>query len=263
MELVNNSLELFHDNGCGGRIFKVLIENKAYLVKCENYGQSVNEYVAQSVIAAIGLPAVPSVLVRIGHAEIKKAGLGGIPIDTFGAVEYVSGLKRVTDREIFKGGNRERMSRYCELLMLDSLLADDDDTVEVYETEDEKMILLDLGEAITQQPYLESALRKEPNAVVAFSLRCKMSSELMMVNRRIEQGKKYCQQRMEKYDYLDIGMIDNAAFSAIERLARLDFRDLRQCFKGLEENYGIEICEGYKLLFRRLRSTCRLILKYR
>lgn len=25
MELINHSLELFHDNGCGGRIFKVTV----------------------------------------------------------------------------------------------------------------------------------------------------------------------------------------------------------------------------------------------
>ena len=68
---------------------------------------------------------------------------------------------------------------------------------------------------------------------------------------------------MEKYISPDSGMIDNAAFSVIERLSHLDFRDLQQCFKGLEEGYGVEISEGYRLLFKKMRSTCRLIMKYR
>jgi hypothetical protein len=263
MESINHSLELFHDNGCGGRIFKTLVYDKAYLIKCENYGQSVNEFVAQSIIAAIGLPAPSAILIKISHEKIGKTGLESIPIDTFGAVEYVPGLKRVLDREVFLSGDDERMQRYCELIMLDSLLADEDGTVEIYETEDGRMILLDLGEAVISVPYLEPALRQEPDAVFVFPFCCKAASELVSVNTRIEQGKRSCHNRMEEYAKPDNRMIDNAAYSVIERMSRLDFRDARECFKDLEESYGVEICEGYKQLFKKLRNTCRLIMKYR
>lgn len=253
-------LQLFHSGGLGGQIYKVSIENEEFLVKCELYEQSLNEFVAHSLISAIGLPAPKAALVKIDKAELAKMNLSDVPIDVFGAVCYLPGLKRVSDKEVFKSDDQSRILTYLELLLLDRMLGNEDDTVEIYEDAVGKLYLLDLGEALISTTLLFSFIKKD-DYLEWLTIHLK-SMNAARISYNIENAKKTCLYRMKLNNYMDESMLQEAALDITIRLAELDMRKMRSCLLGLNKAYGEQVSEVYRQYLKKLRYACRLIVKY-
>ena len=257
------SLELFHEGEFGGRIFRTeeITDRRSYLIKCDRYEQSVNEYVAQCFIRAIGLPAPDARLIRIS-SEILQVNNIDAPVNVFGGVEYLGGIKRVFDRDIFESGDDRAKRQYCQLLILNRLLGDHDATVEIYEKDGGELLLLDLGETISSEYLLAQTLARNPAAIAAFQAKCKNAVWIKEAEERMRSGRESCAYRMEKNGGADDIMIAGAVSDVLDRVTTLNLRNMGECFWALKAAYGEWLAKGYRSFFEPLRSSCRLLKKY-
>ena len=255
-------LELFHEGGFGGLIFKteMLDDQKSYLVKCDRYAQSINEYAAHAFLRAICLPAPDVRLIRIEEDERKRNHIE-VPVDSFGAVEYMAGSVRASAEDIYASGTEEEKSLYSQLLIANRLLDDSDALVEIYQKGD-MMFLLDLGETVAGENLLEMVITGKQPYVFAFQRDCKNAAQIREIEPRIKSGKDFCRYFMEKTGTVDEKVISAAASTVLDRITRLNLQNMRECFRDLKEAFGEEIAEGYRMYFRKLRDNCRLIKKY-
>ena len=258
-----NKIELFHSGGNGGIIFKILMEDEEYIVKCDQYEQSINEYVAHSLISSLGFCTPEVVLVRIDKTILSDINLEDIPIDTFGAVKLIPNTKRILDRNVYLSQNKKQVKSYIELFMLDRLLGDVDKTIEIFENVNGKMFLLDLGEALIgcHNLYLYFENISAPELLSEHMI----SSDYISVDNllfKIWLAKKSCCDSMKKYNYYDEELLKMSILAIINRLALLDMRKMRKLFDELKNAYGKTIEEEYKQYIRHLRSSCRLVLEH-
>ena len=255
-------LELFHEGEFGGRIFKaeVLEDQKTYLIKCDRYAQSINEYVAQSFLHAVGLPAPEAKLIRVPKEE-RRANQIEVSVDTFGAVEYMTGSTRATAEDIYVRGTDADKSLYLQLLIVNRLLDDSDALVEIYQR-DGVMFLLDLGETVVGENLPQMAITGEKPYMFAFQRECKKAAQIQEIEPRIESGKDFCRYFMEKAGTADEDLVSAAASAVLERIAMMNLQKMSGCFRGLKEAYGEDLADGYRLYFRKLRDNCRQIKKY-
>ena len=239
-------LELFHEGGFGGRIFKTVEfdDQKSYLIKCDRYAQSINEYAAHAFLRAIGLPAPGVRLIRIEEDERKRNHIEA-PVDSFGAVEYMAGSARASAEGIYASGTEEEKSLYSQLLIANRLLGDSDALVEIYQ-KDDVMFLLDLGETVAGENLLEMAITGEKPYVFAFQRDCKNAAQILEIEPRIKSGKDFCRYFMEKAGSADEKTISAAASTVLDRIASLNLQNMSGCFRGLKEAYGEEIAEVRK-----------------
>ena len=255
-------LELYHEGEFGGRIFRaeVLEDQKSYLMKCDRYAQSVNEYAAHSFIQAIGLPAPDVRMIRIEEAERQRNHIE-VPVDSFGAVEYMVGSTRASAESIFASGTEEEKNLYSQLLIVNRLLDDSDALVEIYK-KNGMMLLFDLGETIVGENMLEMAITGDKPYVFAFQRDCRNAAQIEAIEPRIKSGKDFCRYYMEKTGTADEQLISTTVSTVLDRIAAMNLQTMSRCFRGLKEAYGDEITEGYRLYFRKLRDNCRQIRKY-
>ena len=252
--------ELVHSNGLGGKIYMVSVDGSDYLVKCELYEQSVNEFVSHFLIASIGLPAPAVELVEIDRDVLNNINLGEVPIDIFGAVKFIPNLARVVDREVFSSENRNRKIAYLELLVLDRLLGDDDGTIEIFEDLNGRMYLLDLGEALISAPLILSIL--EEGSVPDWLINHVKGMDLEHFIYNFECALKECRYRMQKYNYVDEDILQEAASLIIVRISELDMRKMRGCLIKLRNSFGDELCEAYRQYLKQLKKMCCFVVKY-
>ena len=255
-------LELFHEGEFGGRIFKteMLEDQKAFLIKCDRYAQSINEYAAQSFLHAIGLPSPETRMVRIEEKE-RKGNHIDVPVDIFGAVEYMAGSIKASAEDIYARGTEAEKSLYSQLLIVNHLLNDSDAFVEIYQR-DGTMFLLDLGETVVGENLPQMAITGDQPYVFAFRRECKNAAQIQEIEPRIKTGKDFCRYFMEKTGTADETFISAAASTVLERIAMMNLQKMSGCFRGLKEAYGEELTDGYRIYFRKLRDNCRQIKKY-
>ena len=253
-------MQIFHSGGLGGQIYKIPLEDGEFLVKCEFYEQSLNEFVAHSLISAIGLPAPNVALVRIGREDLEELNLTDAPFDVFGAVNFIPGLKRVTDKDVFESNNQSRILSYLELLVLDKILGNEDDTVEIYEDSVGRMFLLDLGESLFSATFLISFLKNDAYSDLLLLSLCNINAE--RIDHCIKEAIISCRKRMDLNNCFDEELLLDSVSNIIIRLANLDIRKMQSCLRGLKKAYGERVCEVYRQYLKRLRNACRIIAKY-
>jgi len=259
--------EVFPHQGYGGR--KILVttaekETARYLVKCEECGQSINEVIAHSFLRVLGYNTPDAQIIYIPSTIIAEGNHDALSISAFGGVEYVSEAQAFAANKNTIGSLQDK-TRIYELIILNSLLENMDGMLQLMTDERLGIFLVDLGETLVSSTDIKVVLTAGETGVEIWK-------KLEIITRRrfgvvkteqyLKDGRASCIYYSEDESDINMKSIDAAMANVLRKISVINLTRMRGCLRDLEQTYGTGLVECYKAVFRQLRYSCRLILKY-
>lgn len=220
--------------------------NLSYVIKAQSRAQSVNEYLAQSILKALNMYHVPVEWFMLS---------GWLP---FGAVRYIDGLKKLSYREAGLLAAHQ-LEQFIRLFILNGLLQNND-TGEIFLTPDNHVCGLDFGEAIMPTIFAESILAGMPQLVSCIAP-LPLDREANRLARNFATRHIEIVQQISPFG-ISKDQITDSCLGMLEDLADLDIDCLDECFCSMDEVFYQGVSKEYRNHIQRLISAAKYYLDY-
>ncbi len=259
--MVGNVTKTLVHEGFGGK--KLIVDCGEeppckYIVKCEKIGQSVNEFVAQTLLSAIGYSVPKARIISLESGDNARHG-----ISCFGGVEYIAGAHNLAHNASMIRSNETKRLLY-ELILIKFILNDADDTIQIMNDDSLGIFLVDLGETLISEIYLGSIIAQTMScALWKFIIESiEQQYSIQNIDNHIEDGIIACQKYTGDESEENKEQIRIAVNNVLEKLGMSDLRKMKTCFQELKTAYGSDLAELYQELIIKLRKSIRQKLNY-
>ena len=233
----NFDLAYMKREGFGGRITIATSRANAserYVIKLQKRTQSLKEYIAQKLIAALGCYSIPCEWYKDSRGEV------------YGALQFMDGLKPVGLQHC-QGLTAEQKQKMLFYLALSCILGNADGG-EVYllntagtptagDLADMDVCSLDYGEALCGKSIFAATFEDDVNGWL------KIITEVSL-------------DLMEKTEDFGKVEIEDGCLEAVRRLGCLDLEQLDDCLSDIERYFGKQQAEWYRQYFVDLKTAC-------
>ena len=227
--------------GFGGRITIATSSTspERYVIKLQRRKQSLNEYVAQKLIAALGFYSIPVAWYQDRHGDV------------YGALRFMDGLKPV-GLQCCQGLTAEQKKKRMFHLSFSFILGNPDGG-EVYIVDTDSgtaqasaadICSLDYGEALCGKSIFSATFEED-------------------VAGRLKIITEVSQEHMTTTADFGKSEIENACLNAVRRLAELDMGRMASCLSDIDGYFGRQQGEWYRESLEGLKAGCAAVVKHR
>lgn len=221
--------KLKNEKGLGGSLVLLTSrsdESVSYVVKGDEREQSINEFVAQHLLGALGFYSIPVELICSNYTY-------------YGVVRFVEGLERLHWDDYLNLTDAQKKA-FIELFVLNGMLFNPDEG-ELYFTKTGEVCSLDYGEAIIGTFIPKIALSGMPQFLPS-SRRDIEQSEHDNIKTRIE----YCAEKLQKQFSVQRSEAIEYGLCAVKRFAELDEDKMSDCYTAIDKAFYKGAADIYK-----------------
>ena len=140
-----------------------------------------------------------------------------------------------------------------------------DGTLQLMTDERLGIFLVDLGETLVSSTDIKVVVTEgETGAEIWKKLEIitRRRYGVVKTEQYLKEGMASCIYYSEDESDINMKSIDAAMVNVLRKISVINLTRMRGCLRDLEQTYGTGLVECYKVVFRQLRNSCRLILKY-